>query len=50
MSLGPGQSRTFTVVWNGRANLPGARLVPGAYTIQASLDGVSGTAVVRLGR
>lgn len=47
--LHAGESRRFTLVWDGRPHAPGARLVPGVYTIRAGVDGVSGTAVVRIG-
>jgi hypothetical protein len=46
--LAAGQSRQFTIVWNGLANLPGGRLVRGWYVIHAGADGVSGTAIVRI--
>jgi hypothetical protein len=42
--LHAGQSRTFTLTWNGAPDLPGAAVVPGAYTVRAGVDSVSGAA------
>jgi len=47
--LHAGESRRFTLVWDGRPDAPGARLAPGVYTVRAGVDGVSGTAAVRIG-
>lgn len=47
--LHAGQSRTFTLTWDGAANLPGGAVVPGRYTVRAGVDGVSGAAVFTRG-
>jgi hypothetical protein len=47
--LHPGQSRTFTLVWNGLANVPGGSVVPGSYTVFAGVDGLLGAAVIHVG-
>lgn len=46
--LHPGQTRKLSFVWNGTPDLPGARVAPGVYTIRAGVDGVLGTATVRI--
>ena len=47
--LQAGASRTLGLFWNGRPN-PGARLEPGVYVVHAGVDGVIGTAIIRLRR
>jgi hypothetical protein len=47
--LHPGQSRTFTLVWNGQTNVPGGRVVPGSYAVFAGVDGLLGAAVIHVG-
>jgi hypothetical protein len=47
--LQAGASRTFGMFWNGRAN-PGIELEPGVYVVQAGVDGVTGSATIRLRR
>jgi hypothetical protein len=44
--LHAGQSRKFTLVWNGAPNLPGAIPAAGTYVVQAGVDGVTGQATV----
>lgn len=46
--LHAGQSRQFTVVWNGRSDVSGTRFTTGWVVLHGSLDGVQGTAVVRV--
>ncbi len=45
--LQAGASRTFGMFWNGRPN-PGVQLEPGVYVVHAGVDGVMGTAIIRL--
>ena len=47
--LQSGASRTFGLFWNGRPN-PGVPLEPGVYVVHAGVDGVTGTATIRLRR
>ena len=47
--LPAGASRTFDLFGNGRPN-PGVRLEPGLYVVHAGVDGVTGTATIRLRR
>lgn len=47
--LQAGASRTFGLFWNGRPN-PGVELEPGVYVVHAGVDGVTGTATIRLRR
>jgi hypothetical protein len=46
--LHPGQSRTFTLTWDGKANVPGGLVVPGSYTVFAGVDGLLGAAVIHV--
>jgi len=48
--LQPGQSRQFAVAWKGTPNVPGVRLRPDIYTVQAGLDGMEDAATIRIGR
>lgn len=36
LSLAPGESKTFEATWDGQA-LPGQKITPGSYTVQATL-------------
>jgi len=47
--LPAGASRTLGMLWNGRPD-PGVQLTPGVYVIHAGVDGVTGTATIRLRR
>ena len=47
--LQSGASRTLGLFWNGRPN-PGVQLEPGVYVVHAGVDGVTGTATIRLRR
>ena len=44
-----GASRTLGLFWNGRSN-SGVQLEPGIYVVHAGVDGVTGTARIRLRR
>ena len=47
--LRAGTSRTLGLFWNGRPN-PGVELEPGVYVVHAGVDGMTGTATIRLRR
>jgi hypothetical protein len=47
--LKPGASRTLGLFWNGRPN-PGGSLESGVYVVHAGIDGVTGSATIRLRR
>src|SRR6266446_3472321 len=47
--LRAGASRTLGLFWNGRPN-PGVELEPGVYVVHAGVDGMTGTATIRLRR
>jgi len=44
-----GALRTLGMSWNGRPD-PGVQLEPGLYVVHARVDGVTGTATIRLRR
>ena len=46
--LPPGQSRQYTVIWPGRFNEHRGTPKAGLFLIQATLDGVSATATIRI--
>jgi hypothetical protein len=46
--LHAGQSRTINLAWNGRPNVPGAKIAPGLYTITGTIDGISVSTSVHL--
>jgi hypothetical protein len=46
--LHPGESRTFTLLWNGRPNQTGARVVPGFYAVRVGVDGLSAAALIQI--
>jgi hypothetical protein len=43
-----GQSRRFTIVWDGHPSFPFGGALPGTYTIAADIDSVVGTTKIRL--
>ena len=47
--LPAGASRTLGLFWNGRPD-PGVQLEPGVYVVHAGVDGVTGSATIRLRR
>lgn len=46
--LHAGQSRQFTVVWNGRPNVSGSHFTHGWVVLRGGLDGAAGTAIIRI--
>jgi hypothetical protein len=48
-TLAPGASRAFMLVWSGRPDRAGT-LAPGVHVFHAGVDGVSGSARIRLRR
>jgi hypothetical protein len=46
--LKAGQTRRWTLVWNGRPNAAGAKIAPGTYTLDGGVDGMSGTTTIQI--
>jgi hypothetical protein len=48
-SIAPGKSITLHLVWNGKANQPGIKMLsPGSYTLEATLAGNTATTTIQI--
>jgi hypothetical protein len=47
-TLHAGQSRTLKLAWNGKVNLPRVKIIPGTYTLTATVDGVTTSKTIQV--
>jgi hypothetical protein len=47
--LRPGQTRAFTMLWNGLNDVAGGKIAPGTYMVRAGVDGLTSTVAVHIG-